>query len=785
MKIPLSKGFGVGVNEAATGGMRAQQLVNAGASAGRVGQQLFELGGQMVDKQIQIANQMNELASENALAEVKLYEQELRLNPDFGYEALKGENALNRPDGQSITDEYDSMFMQRAEELKGRLKNDQQKAMFEQGVMGIRSTLRAGTQKHLFQEGRQWQKDSLSSQVDLLAQSFERASSADEERGLMAKLGDAFRKRQQFEGWGEEKALHEERKLMTGAIERRAKRMIDNGQTGEARDFVNRYQIYMTGEDYNKIHDLANAAAQEELAVVLAKNAVNAGEFTLNVPVHLLDGGSGSQGYTGAYYRGGSVRNSKFGSNFSNANNNQNGAGASAYRLVAGNGAGARVAAGVVQTVRGMGVPDAVAAALIGQMVREGTLNEAGAMAKNHHGDAANSKTNVGIINFQGTRKAAFEQYVAQRGGIRSAEDGIRLQTEYVFSEMKRQFPKEYKRLMETNDVNEAAKIMDKTIGWDDVGNTIGHRLGGGAKALGQHYAKMAGAAEAAVHKFGLNVAGGSQAARAVTIKGNSYEEQRESLGRQVGFTSNTFKQTDKELKRAWAEKERQLKQADEERDVAVQNAIIQSGGDLNAVPKSVRAGWTPKQRMQYENLAEGIVEKDEKRRYKANEMSFYQIKNNPEELAKLTDNQIWSMAKDVGVKRAQELIEDRNRYLKAEEKGAGKTSPPAVAADVVNVIANDLGLKVSGKGAKAEDVQRKHWLIENIKEIQQSMFDRNGKWPNNAELMGEVMPMISDVYYREAKSKVLGVLPWTEKEEVKALTASPNERGWIYKENR
>lgn len=107
MRVPTSNEFSVGVSNAPSANFAAPNLPDVGVEVTRAGNQAFSAGQEVVNAQMKMLAEMNELATDNALAQVKAFEQDLRVNPNNGYENLRGENALNRPNGQSLVDEYD------------------------------------------------------------------------------------------------------------------------------------------------------------------------------------------------------------------------------------------------------------------------------------------------------------------------------------------------------------------------------------------------------------------------------------------------------------------------------------------------------------------------------------------------------------------------------------------------------------------------------------------------------------------------------------------------------
>lgn len=265
MKVPVSNEFSVGVANAPSAHFTAPSIPDVGVEVTRAGNQAFLAGQEAVNAQMKMLAEMNELATDNALAQVKAFEQDLRVNPNNGYENLRGENALNRPNGQSLVDEYDGYLMEHANAVKDTLKNDVQKALFTQRLDGIRQTLRNKTGEHLLTEGRKWKDTSLNTQIELAANSFSLSTTDEERDAAIDRAISAARGLQDLYGWDSETMQKKVMDASDKAIRQVIDDKIDKGDYAEARRLAIQYGAFAHGETVVKARQKIEQAYQDQI----------------------------------------------------------------------------------------------------------------------------------------------------------------------------------------------------------------------------------------------------------------------------------------------------------------------------------------------------------------------------------------------------------------------------------------------------------------------------------------------------------------------------------------
>lgn len=285
MRVPTSNEFSVGVANAPSANFAAPNLPDVGAEVTRAGNQAFSAGQEVVNAQMKMLAEMNELATDNALAQVKAFEQDLRVNPNNGYENLRGENALNRPNGQSLVDEYDGYLMEHANAIKDTLKNDVQKALFTQRLDGIRQTLRNKTGEHLLTEGRKWKDTSLNTQIELAANSFSLSTTDEERDAAIDRAISAAKGLQDLYGWDSETMQKKVMDASDKAISQVIDDKIDKGDYAEARRLAIQYGAFAHGETVVKARQKIEQAYQDQIIEDATAN-FKPGD-TIRIPVNI------------------------------------------------------------------------------------------------------------------------------------------------------------------------------------------------------------------------------------------------------------------------------------------------------------------------------------------------------------------------------------------------------------------------------------------------------------------------------------------------------------------
>jgi hypothetical protein len=118
----------------------------------QLGKGLTAVGDATARIQIDMANEANAVRVDDALSQAKAAALDLTFNQQSGFSTLKGDAALNRPDGKSLDQEYGDKLQQRLSEIADSLGNDAQKRAFQMRANDITTSLRAQAQQHASQQ---------------------------------------------------------------------------------------------------------------------------------------------------------------------------------------------------------------------------------------------------------------------------------------------------------------------------------------------------------------------------------------------------------------------------------------------------------------------------------------------------------------------------------------------------------------------------------------------------------------------------------------------------------
>jgi len=117
-------------NVQVNGAPSVEQASYTGRQMEEAGQKLVSGGSQLAKIQLDAQQQANQLRIADALNQAKEMEFKLRYDKDTGYEAVKGVDALQRPEGKPLADEYADKYKQSIESIASKLGNDEQRREF-------------------------------------------------------------------------------------------------------------------------------------------------------------------------------------------------------------------------------------------------------------------------------------------------------------------------------------------------------------------------------------------------------------------------------------------------------------------------------------------------------------------------------------------------------------------------------------------------------------------------------------------------------------------------------
>ena len=127
------------------GGIAAEQLQQAGSG-------LMAVGQVMAREQIEEQNKVNQVRVNDAMNKAVAAKLKLTYDKDAGYSNLRGEAALNRPDGKGLDDEYGEKLDKELSGIADSLGNDMQRQQFRQQADQMANQFRGGILAHRAKE---------------------------------------------------------------------------------------------------------------------------------------------------------------------------------------------------------------------------------------------------------------------------------------------------------------------------------------------------------------------------------------------------------------------------------------------------------------------------------------------------------------------------------------------------------------------------------------------------------------------------------------------------------
>lgn len=134
----------------------------AGRQAQETGRALLSAGGQLGQIALDMQREANKVLVDDAL------NQAVRARTAAQVEALQlqGRNALERPDGKALPDEYDEKLQQQLDAIEAGLGNDAQKAEFRQQAAQIKRQLYGALSTHILQEQKTVRRETWAATID-------------------------------------------------------------------------------------------------------------------------------------------------------------------------------------------------------------------------------------------------------------------------------------------------------------------------------------------------------------------------------------------------------------------------------------------------------------------------------------------------------------------------------------------------------------------------------------------------------------------------------------------
>ena len=286
--VPRYDNFQVSPNSQPTTRLEAPNMPDvAGQQMQRMGQGMMQAGGQLGQVALDIQNDVNKVRLDDAT------NQAIKLDTDLRAEMLQlqGKNALERPDGLSLPDEYGKKMKEGLEKIKGGLGNEAQKQAFGHVGSQISGKLYSLATDHMIKQQEVFQKETWKTTIDVAT---DRAvllfADVTERQNSLAAIGNTVKEMAKRNGWDKDTTdrayIEATSPLHAGTI----KAMITNDQADQAKAYYDENSAGMTLQARAQVQTQIADAGSSKMAETTADEIWLAlGPKDPNAPVSIFD----------------------------------------------------------------------------------------------------------------------------------------------------------------------------------------------------------------------------------------------------------------------------------------------------------------------------------------------------------------------------------------------------------------------------------------------------------------------------------------------------------------
>lgn len=273
-RVPTLDTFQTGVAQVSAGRFDAPSGPGAGDMAarqlGQLGQAAQQAGTAAGRVAVDMQEQANQVRVIDAVTKAKERLFDLQYG-EQGFTRAKGVEALQRPDGKLLADEYADKLKATGDELDAGLGNEAQRLAFRQQFGQIQASLRADAMRHVGQEFKTYQ----GATYDAAASAAKRQISlsykdlgddgpvAEGVRTVTAAVKEKARLLGMPQTWADEQVIHE----VSGAHRLAIRTALENNETQLASDYLGKFKGSMTADDILAVRGVLDKEMRTRTAV--------------------------------------------------------------------------------------------------------------------------------------------------------------------------------------------------------------------------------------------------------------------------------------------------------------------------------------------------------------------------------------------------------------------------------------------------------------------------------------------------------------------------------------
>lgn len=241
----------------------------------QTGRALSEAGGELGRIALDIQMQTNALVTDAAVNRAKEIQMRLVYDKDTGLTALRGFDALNRPDGRPLAAEYVSKFDEATQAIAGELKNEAQRLAFNAQVSQLRLSLENQAVQHEANAFREYnlsvQEGTIKTEIENIGLNYNNPEivnpALERLKGAVAEQGFALGRSAQWITAQQREMTSKAHSVAIGAA-------IQNEQIAYAEAYLKRYSEDMTADDVLRAKGIVTKEVDGRVALAASARAM-------------------------------------------------------------------------------------------------------------------------------------------------------------------------------------------------------------------------------------------------------------------------------------------------------------------------------------------------------------------------------------------------------------------------------------------------------------------------------------------------------------------------------
>lgn len=222
----------------------------AGQQADRMGRAMSGAGRDISRIALDVQQNADQLRIDDALNRVKEASLYLTHDKEAGFTNLKGLNALDRPGGMALADEYSENLKKRIEEIQSTLGNDVQRQAFQAQAGGILVSMKGNVFRHESQELKNYGLSVVEGVQNTAVREIQLNWNNPEvtDKAIIRIQAESYRQAQLLGKSAEWQAAHA-RTLTSGAHKTALIAALENNDPDYAESYLKKYAQQMEGDD--------------------------------------------------------------------------------------------------------------------------------------------------------------------------------------------------------------------------------------------------------------------------------------------------------------------------------------------------------------------------------------------------------------------------------------------------------------------------------------------------------------------------------------------------------